>query len=99
MGAVSLRWRAVALATGHRYMYYVYVLRSLVNGRLYTGSTSDLDRRMQEHNSGQSGYTKFTKPFVLVYKEELTTLLESRRRELFLKTGKGREFLKKILGA
>lgn len=33
-------------------MYFVYVLKSLVNNRLYTGSANNLDRRIQEHNSG-----------------------------------------------
>lgn len=78
-------------------MFYVYVLKSLENGRLYTGSTNDLERRLHEHNSGRSKYTKLTKPFELVYKEEYNTKSEAYRRELFLKTGKGREFLKEIL--
>ncbi len=78
-------------------MWYVYVLRSLINGRLYTGSTNNLERRLEEHNSGHSPYTRLTRPFVLIYKEIFEVRLEARRRELFLKTGKGREFLKNQL--
>ena len=80
-------------------MYYVYVLRSLINRRLYTGSTQDIERRLKEHNSGKTKYTSSTKPFELVYKETYNTRLEAVRREKFLKSGKGREFLKDKLGA
>lgn len=80
-------------------MWYIYVLQSLVNERLYTGSTNNIERRLKEHNSGQSKYTSLTKPFKLVYSEEYLSRLEARKRELFLKTGKGREFLKTKLGA
>lgn len=78
-------------------MYYVYVLRSLRNKRLYTGSTNNLDRRLSEHNNGRSKYTKNTKPFILLYKEEYLTKSEAFRREMFLKTGQGRELLKDLL--
>jgi len=78
-------------------MFYVYVLRSLVNKRFYTGSTNNLERRINEHNSGKSGYTKLTRPFVLVYKEEFISRKESYKREMFLKTGKGRELLRSLI--
>ena len=78
-------------------MFYIYVLKSLKNGRLYTGSTNNLERRILEHNSGWSKYTKSTGPFELVYGEEYKTKTEAYNRELFLKTGKGREFIKSVL--
>ncbi|MBU1031776.1 GIY-YIG nuclease family protein [Patescibacteria group bacterium] len=78
-------------------MFYVYVLRSLKNGRLYTGSTNNLERRLSEHNNGQSKYTGYTAPFKLIYKEKYATKSEAYRREMFLKTGKGREYLGRIL--
>ena len=78
-------------------IFYVYVLKSLKNGRFYTGSTNNIERRLFEHNNGQTKYTSLTTPFELVYKEEYKTKLEASRRERFLKTGKGREILKQIL--
>lgn len=78
-------------------MFYVYVLKSLKNGRLYTGSTSNLTRRLKEHNNRQSKYTKSNVPFNLVHSEEYLTRAEVCQRELYLKTGKGREFLSKAL--
>ena len=80
-------------------MWYVYVLQSLVNKKYYTGYTKDIERRLTEHNSGKTKYTRSTIPFELVYKEIYNTSLEAARREKFLKSGKGREFLKSKLGA
>ena len=80
-------------------MFFVYVLKSLKNGRLYTGSTNNLERRLVEHNIGQTKYTSQAGPFKLIYKETYNTKLEAIKREKFLKTGKGRELLKSILGS
>lgn len=77
--------------------YYVYVLKSLKNNRLYTGSTNNLERRFDEHNSGKSKYTKLTRPFKLVYSEKISTRVEAIRKEKYFKTGKGREELKSII--
>ena len=76
----------------------VYVLRSVRNGRLYTGSTNDLVRRLNEHDAGQSRYTSQAGPFELVYQERQPDRLSARRRELFLKTGRGRDELRRLLG-
>ena len=78
-------------------MYYVYVLRSLKNERLYTGSTDNLKRRLFEHNIGKSKYSRLTKPFKLLHYEEFLTRIEAVRREKYLKTGKGREELKRLI--
>jgi len=78
-------------------MYYVYVLQSLKNRRFYTGSTNNLERRLFEHNSGQSKYTKSTAPFVLIYKEEYLTRREAYEKEMYFKTGKGRKYIKNVL--
>lgn len=80
-------------------MYYVYVIRSLKNRRLYTGSTDNVKRRLYEHNSGLSKATKYTRPFELLHQEQYDSRSEAYRREMYLKTGKGREELKKILGS
>ncbi|KKQ35277.1 MAG: endonuclease [Microgenomates group bacterium GW2011_GWA2_37_6] len=80
-------------------MFYVYVLKSLKNGRHYTGSTNNLERRFKEHNIGQTKYTSYAGPFELIYNETYNTKLEASKREKFLKTGKGREVLKEMLGS
>ena len=95
-GVVVQLVRTVASATGHL-MFYVYILKSLINGRLYTGSTNNLERRLVEHNTGQSKYSRLTRPFELMHFEKYLTRSAAVKREIFLKTGKGREELKNIL--
>ena len=74
--------------------HYVYVIRSVSSGRFYTGQTNNLENRFFAHNNGLSPYTKGKGPWILVYSEEFDSRSEAMIREKFLKTGKGREFLK-----
>ena len=78
-------------------MPFTYVLRSESTGRYYTGATKDIDIRLTQHNSDQSRSTKNRGPWKLVHCEEFATLAESLRRERYLKSGKGRDELKRIL--
>ena len=73
--------------------YYVYVLRSDVDGRLYKGHTTRLEERIGEHNFGKTSSTKGYRPWKLVYFEKLDSLKDAVDRERFLKSGAGREFL------
>jgi putative endonuclease len=78
-------------------MFFVYVLQSLKTGTRYVGTTADLEERLKAHNSGKCRYTRNRMPWTLVHCEETSTLSEARRREHYLKTGQGREYLDKIL--
>jgi putative endonuclease len=78
-------------------LWCAYVRRSRKNGRLCTGSTNDLQRRLEEHLRGKNAYAPNAGPFDLVYSEECPSRLEARRRERYLKSGIGREFLKSRL--
>jgi putative endonuclease len=73
--------------------YYAYVLRSLVDGRLYKGHTEDIKKRLEEHNLGKSKSTKGYLPWELVYLEKFETRKEAIEREKYFKTGIGREFI------
>ena len=77
--------------------YFVYILKSEIDGRLYKGQTSDIDKRIIEHNSGKTKSTKDYKPWTLVYFEVFETREEAVLREKYFKTGSGREFLKEKL--
>ncbi|HEX9826822.1 MAG TPA: GIY-YIG nuclease family protein [Flavobacteriaceae bacterium] len=77
--------------------YYVYVLKSELDGRLYEGHTSRLEERIKEHNSGKTSSTKGYRPWKLVHQEIFETEKEAIERERFLKSGTGREFLKEII--
>ncbi|MCA6384981.1 MAG: GIY-YIG nuclease family protein [Cyclobacteriaceae bacterium] len=78
--------------------FSVYVIKSVTTGKLYTGQTQQLDKRLLQHNDGSSPYTKNRGPWVLIYEENFATRAEAMAREKFLKTGKGREFLKSKIG-
>jgi putative endonuclease len=75
-------------------VYYTYVLKSERDNRLYIGSTSNLSRRINEHNRGKVRSTKGRRPFSIVYHEEYEDKTSARKRELFFKSGQGRLFLK-----
>lgn len=66
-------------------MYYLYVLKSKKDEKLYTGSTNDLKRRFSEHNDGKVKSTKARRPFVLIYYEAYASGKDARRREFSLK--------------
>lgn len=67
-------------------MPFVYILKCN-DDTLYTGSTTDLTKRLHEHNNLKSGahYTKIRRPVTLVYSEEIETLSLARKREATLK--------------
>ncbi len=78
--------------------YYTYVLKSNKDGKHYTGYTNDLKRRMLEHNSGLSIYTKYRGPFVIIYYEACLSEEKAKQREVYLKSGMGKRYLKNRLG-
>ena len=75
------------------YVHYVYILL-LNNNRLYTGFTSDLKRRLAEHQTGKSEFTKTRLPVRLVHYEAYLEESDARRREKYLKTTQGKRFLR-----
>jgi putative endonuclease len=78
-------------------MYYVYAIKSLVRNYIYVGLTNDIERRIDQHNKGENRSTKAYKPFKLIHKEQFETRVEARKREKYLKSGIGKEFLKSLL--
>ncbi len=66
-------------------MFYLYILKSKIDGELYIGSTNDLKRRFKEHNAGDVQSTKSRKPFVILYYEAYSAEVDARKRERQLK--------------
>jgi putative endonuclease len=77
--------------------FYTYVLRSVEFERNYVGFTHDVEKRLKEHNSGKTILTRPYKPWYILFSERFSTKVEALRREKFLKTGQGRDYIKKIL--
>jgi len=79
-------------------MYYVYILRSKTDpAQTYIGSTSDLRRRLAEHNSGKSIHTNKFKPWDLLAYVALPEKHLAEQFERYLKSGSGRAFANKHL--
>jgi putative endonuclease len=77
--------------------YYVYVLRSLRDKGLYIGSTRDLKARFRLHNDGAVRSTSPRRPFELIFYEAYRSEYDAKRREIYLKSTKGRNTLKAML--
>lgn len=74
--------------------HYVYVLRSIKDGRLYVGYTTNLKRRLAEHNAGTVPSTRHRIPFKLIYYEACRHQADALRRERYLKTTYGKRYIK-----
>lgn len=77
--------------------YFVYVLQSKKDGLWYTGYTKDVENRLKSHNSGQVLSTKGRIPFDLIYWECCLNQQDATRREKYLKSGNGKNYLKNRL--
>lgn len=77
-------------------MGWVYILRGN-NNRYYVGSTKDVERRLSQHNNGESKYTKNLRPLKLVFQQRFENLNQARHIEYKLKKLKRRDYLDKII--
>lgn len=75
-------------------IYYIYILRSKKDNHFYTGYTSDLRKRVDEHNKGMVYSTKNRRPLVLVYFEGCLSQKDAIHREKYLKTSWGKRYIK-----
>ena len=78
-------------------MFYVYALKSLSRNYIYVGLTDNPDRRVSQHNNGLNKTTRAYKPFIVILTETYPTRGEARKREIYLKSGAGKLFLKSLL--
>lgn len=79
-------------------MFCVYILKSLKDGKLYIGCTSNIQERFRSHNLGRNKSTKWRRPLKLIYSELYASLPEARKREWYFKnTSEGNIWLKNTL--
>ncbi len=81
-------------------MYFVYILEGINNKKersLYVGYTTDLKKRIEKHKTRSSKTTKFLKLIKLIYYEACLNKNDAHNREIALKTGFGREYIKRRL--
>ena len=77
-------------------IYYVYVLKNL-EGRLYIGFSTNLEKRIMQHQSNEGGWTRNRGPWELVYYESFTKRFEAVQRERNLKSGQANKKLRNDL--
>ena len=78
-------------------MYHVYVLKSVVRSYIYVGMTDCVERRFREHQLGRGRSTASYRPFELILVEDYPTRLDARKREKYLKSGVGKEWIKEYI--
>ncbi len=77
--------------------YFVYVLKSLKDGKNYTGYTKNLKLRFEQHCNGLVDSTMHRRPLILIYFEGCINQQDATHREKYLKTHYGKMFLKNRL--
>ncbi|MBP9815989.1 GIY-YIG nuclease family protein [Candidatus Woesebacteria bacterium] len=75
----------------------VYIIKSDKNNRCYIGSTTDIIRRLDEHNIGKTPSTRYLGPWKIVFTQEFDLLSDARRMERKLKSFKSRKIIDRIV--
>ncbi|MBU1100699.1 MAG: GIY-YIG nuclease family protein [Bacteroidetes bacterium] len=77
--------------------FTLYILKSKSTNKFYVGHTNNMERRVFEHNSGQTKSTKPGIPWELVYTKEFQTNIEANRAELDIKKKKSRKYIEQLI--
>jgi putative endonuclease len=78
--------------------YWVYILRSVKDGRYYVGFTENVEERLRFHNAGLQRSTRARVPFKLVHCEDFELKSDALKREKQIKSYKGGNAFKKLVG-
>ena len=78
-------------------IWIVYIIQSTTTQRYYIGCTSDLDRRLKEHNTNKGKSTRYRGPYAVVYIEEHSSRQLALARERQIKSYKGGNAFKSLL--
>ena len=73
---------------------WIYALSSTERNYIYVGMTSNLKRRVSQHNAGKERTTRVYAPFQLIYVERCGDRVKCRAREKYWKSGVGKEKLR-----
>ncbi|BBE19164.1 excinuclease ABC, C subunit, N-terminal [Aquipluma nitroreducens] len=80
-------------------MFYCYILYSEKLDKYYIGSTSNLQGRLQRHNTSKTGFTSTGKPWSLKYFETFEFKTQALKREMLLKKWKDRTKLEELIAS
>ncbi|MFA6183983.1 MAG: GIY-YIG nuclease family protein [Parcubacteria group bacterium] len=73
--------------------FFVYILKSLKDEKLYIGQTNNLENRIKRHNAGQVHSTKNRRPLEILHTEKFDTRKEAMLREKYLKSLKSSQYI------
>lgn len=77
--------------------HYVYLLQSELDESFYIGYTTNLKRRLMEHDDGKNFSTKHSRPYKLIFFEGYLNEKDAKRREKYLKTSQGSRVIKRMI--
>ena len=77
--------------------FTLYILKSQIKNRYYIGHTNNLERRITEHNSGQTKFTKPYRPWKVVYHKIYNNKSDAAKAEILIKSKKSRVFIEKLI--
>ncbi|HUT22663.1 MAG TPA: GIY-YIG nuclease family protein [Candidatus Bipolaricaulota bacterium] len=75
---------------------FTYAISSLSKSYIYVGTAINPHKRIRQHNTGKSRTTKPYMPFEIITIEKFANRKEARKREKYLKSGIGKEYLKSL---
>jgi len=79
-------------------LFYMYILKSQKTGRFYIGFSTDLVKRIENHNKGTTRSTKSGRPWVLYYYEQFTSRSAALKREKEIKSWKSHRLVEELAG-
>ena len=77
--------------------YIAYVLYSQKFDKFYIGSTSDIEKRLERHNSSKTGWTKTYRPWIIMHTETFVSRSEAMQKEKYLKSLKDKILIKQYI--
>ena len=77
-------------------LYSVYAIQSAKDSRVYVGISNNPEKRLTNHNRGETKSTKGYRPWIMIYQKVVGTRIDARKEEKRLKSGYGKEFLKNL---
>ncbi|MFN5225193.1 MAG: GIY-YIG nuclease family protein [Bacteroidota bacterium] len=78
-------------------MVEVYAILSMPSNEIYVGMALSTEKRLKEHNNGKNRFTKGLRPWKIIHIEYFADWKTARVREKYLKSGVGKEFLKRLV--
>jgi putative endonuclease len=79
-------------------MYFTYILYSSAANKFYVGHSDNLERRLHEHNSGQTRFTSnIASDWQLMYHEQFESRALAAKREREIKARKSRKFIEDLM--